>query len=96
LAGVELKIMNSGDHLRKGTWRFELSGDPLDVWLFKVDQYGETLLLVQLPNARVVPTSGERIWPELGFWGVCREKERECRRRGNGKPRVRLGGGGYL
>jgi hypothetical protein len=40
----------------------------LDTWLFKVDQYGEALLLIQLLDTGVVPNGGETIWPKLGFW----------------------------
>jgi hypothetical protein len=40
----------------------------LDAWLFKVDQYGEALLLVQLPDTGVVPNGDKTIWPKLGFW----------------------------
>jgi hypothetical protein len=43
--GDDGRSKTSGDHLRKGTTRFELSKDPLDAWTLKVDRYSEVLLL---------------------------------------------------
>jgi hypothetical protein len=78
MVGDELMVTNSSGLLWEELDRLAWYGAPLLSLLLLDNLLDEALLLIQLVDAMVVPTSGERIWPELGFqpdW--VRENERE-------------------
>jgi hypothetical protein len=61
MVGDKLMVTNSSGLLREKSGRLASYGAPLLSLLLPDDLLDETLLLVQLPDARVVPTGGERI-----------------------------------
>jgi hypothetical protein len=58
MVSIDGTVMNFGDDYGKGTMNPWLLGPPLFDSSHHHDQFDEALLLVQLPDAGVVPISG--------------------------------------